>query len=405
MNFSWTIARRYLFAKKSTNAVNLITGIAVFGIAVGTAALLLVLSVFNGFEDLLSGLFGYFSPDIKVEAAKGKFFGADSSQIAQIRALPGVRFASETVEEIAFFEYNGSQDFGTIKGVDQWFAAVTSIDSTIREGHFLLEKNGEPMAVLGAGMRNKLSANIDDPFSTLMVYMPKKEETGALEKPFTSLPIRPAGTFAIQQDFDNQYVITNLDFARELLGGDSILSSIDIRLLPNTDPKAVSTKIKGIFGEKFTVKDRFEQNEAFLKLMRLEKWLSFAILSLTLLLMAFNLVGALWMLVLDKQKDLATLKSLGADDGGLRRIFLLEGLLLSGLGMAIGAGIAVLLYFLQKNYGLVRIPEGFLVSSYPIEMRALDFLPIAAVVLGIGLLASWPAANRAGRMPSYLKEE
>lgn len=406
MNFSWAIARRYLFAKKSTNVVNLITGIAVFGIAVGTAALILVLSVFNGFEDLLSGLFGYFSPDIKIEAAKGKFFTADSAKIAQIRALPGVQFASETVEEIAFFEYEGSQDFGTIKGVDHYFAAVTSLDSTIREGNYLLEKNGEQSAVLGAGMRNKLSANIDDPFSNLIVYMPKKEETGALEKPFTSLPIHPAGTFAIQQDFDNQYVITSLEFARELLGGDSLLSSIEIRLFPGTSPDAVSAKIRAILGgENFTVKNRYEQNEAFLKLMRLEKWLSFAILSLTLLLMAFNMVGALWMLVLDKQKDLSTLKSLGADDSSLRRVFLLEGLLLSGLGMAIGSGIAIILYFLQKKFGLVQIPEGFLVSSYPIEMRGLDFLPIAAVVLGIGVLASWPAANRAGRMPSYLKEE
>ncbi len=406
LNFSWTIARRYLFAKKSTNAVNLITGIAVFGIAVGTAALILVLSVFNGFESLLAGLFGYFSPDVKIEAAKGKFFPEDSSKIAQIRSLPGVAAASATVEETAFFEYNGSQDFGTLKGVDKYYAAVTHLDSTIREGVFSLERGGEPQAVLGAGMRNKLSANVDDPFSELTVYMPKKEEAGPMEKPFTSLSVRPAGTFAVQQDFDNQYVVSSLGFARELLGSDSILSSIEIRLRPGASVGSVKRQIAAILADPgLTVEDRFEQNEAFLKLMRLEKWLSFAILSLTLLLMAFNMVGALWMLVLDKQKDLSTLRSLGADEGAIRRVFLLEGLLLGGLGLAIGAAVAGVLYFLQKEYGLVRIPEGFLVSSYPIEMRAADFLPIAAVVVGIGLLAAWPAAARAGRVPAYLKEE
>jgi lipoprotein-releasing system permease protein len=357
-------------------------------------------------EDLLSGLFGYFSPDLKIEVVKGKFFQADSIKIAQIRAISGVSAASQTVEEIAFFEYQGSQDFGTIKGVDDQYLAVTRLDSTILEGKYLLKKGENAFAILGAGMRNKLSANVDDPFSTMTVYMPKKEETGALDKPFVSLPLAPAGTFSVQQDFDNEYVITDLGFVRELLSNDSLLSSIEIRVQKGTSPDELKPKIQAILGgENFKINNKNEQNAAFLKLMRLEKWMSFAILSLTLFLMAFNMVGALWMLVLDKQKDLATLKSLGATDAMLRQIFLLEGALLSLFGMAIGFGLAFLIYFLQKQYELVQVPEGFLVRALPIQLRVTDFLPIALVVLGIGFLASLPAANRAANVASYLRED
>ena len=406
MNFPFFVARRYLFAKRSTNAINIITGISVFGIAVGTMALILVLSVFNGFEDLLSDLFGHFNPELKVTPAKGKTFTVDSLTLTKIRTLPGVAVASETLEEIAFFEYEGAQDFGVLKGVDDRFARVNGIDSTIREGDYLLAEEGRNCAVLGAGMRNKLSINVHNPIAALTIYMPTEKQGGVLSKPVITRYAYPKGTFSIQQDFDNQYVLSNLPFVRELLDAPpETVSALEIKCRPGASTVQVKKDLAAILGEGFVFKDRYEQNEAFFKVMKLEKWMGYAITCLMLILMAFNMVGALWMIVLDKQKDISVLKSLGADDLTIRRIFLGEGLLLTALGMLIGMALAVALYVIQKTYGIVTIPQGFLVESYPISMRIWDFLPVSLTVLGIGLLASLPPARRAVRVPAFLREE
>lgn len=399
-------ARRYLFAKRSTNAINIITGISVGGIAIGTAALILVLSVFNGFEDLLSGLFGYFNPEVKVTAARGKTFVADSLTLEKIRALPDVAVLSETIEEIAFFEYEGSQDFGVLKGVDTYFAKVNDIDSTVLEGKYLLRQEDRNYVVLGAGLRNKLSVNVNDPLTTLAIYMPVEKTGGVLDKPFKTRFAYPAGTFAIQQEFDNQYVLSNLAFVRDLLEAPpGAVSALEIRCRPGGNTTRVKTGLRQILGEGFVIKDRYEQNEAFFKVMQLEKWMGFLITCLMLVLMAFNMVGALWMIVLDKQKDISVLKSIGADDRLVRRIFLSEGVLLTVLGMCIGFVLAIGVYAVQKNYGIVTIPQGFLVDSYPISMRLKDFLPVTLTVLTIGFLASLAPAARAARVPAFLREE
>lgn len=406
MSFPFLIARRYLFAKRSTNAINIITGISVLGVAIGTAALVLVLSVFNGFEDLLAGLFGHFNPQIKVTAAKGKTFEADSLLLTQLRDLPGVMYLSETLEEIAFFEYEGSQDFGVLKGVDESFARVNNIDSTVREGDYILQVEDRNCVVMGAGVRNKLSVNVHNVLSAMTVYMPTEEAGGVLDKPFKTRFVYPMGTFAIQQDFDNQYVLTNIAFMRDLLGVPSgTVSSLEIRCKPGAKVSEVKKQIRAMLGDSFTVRDEYEQNEAFFKVMQLEKWMGFAITSLMLVLMAFNTIGALWMIVLDKQKDISILKSMGATDNMVHRIFLLEGLLLTLLGMGIGLVLALALYFAQKTWGLVGIPQGFLVQSYPIAMRMGDFVPVILTVIGIGLLAALPPAQRAVRVPAYLREE
>ncbi len=406
MNFSLLIARRYLFAKRSTNAINIITGISVFGIAIGTAALLLVLSVFNGFEDLLSGLFGHFNPQVKITPSKGKTFAPDSLTLSRLRNLPGILLVSETLEEIAFFEYEGSQDFGVLKGVDELFARVNDIDSTVREGQYQLHIDDRNCAVLGAGMRNKLSINVESATQTLAVYMPTSEQKGVLDKPFKTRYLYPAGTFAIQQDFDNQYVLTNLDFMRDILDAPpGTVSALEIRCKPGAAVSSVKKQVREVMGEGYTVKDSYEQNEAFFKVMQLEKWMGFAITSLMLVLMAFNTIGALWMIVLDKQKDISVLKSMGATDRMVHRIFLFEGLLLTLLGMGIGLLLAIGLYALQKTYGIITIPQGFLVESYPIAMRIGDFLPVIATVIAIGLLAALPPAQRAVRVPAFLREE
>jgi lipoprotein-releasing system permease protein len=227
-----------------------------------------------------------------------------------------------------------------------------------------------------------------------------------LSKPFITRYAYPKGTFSIQQDFDNQYVLTNLTFVRELLEvKPGTVSSLEIKCKPGVSAATVKKDLAGILGEGFVLKDRFEQNEAFFKVMQLEKWMGYAITCLMLILMAFNMVGALWMIVLDKQKDISVLKSLGADDSAVRRIFLGEGLLLTAVGMIIGMVLAIGLYIIQKTYGIVSIPQGFLVEDYPISMRIWDFLPVTFTVLTIGLLASLPPAGRAVRVPAFLKEE
>ena len=406
MHFSLLIARRYLFAKRSTNAINIITSISVLGVAIGTAALILVLSVFNGFEDLLTDLFGHFNPEVKVTPAKGKTFPVDSLVLGRLRALPGVLYVSETLEEIAFFEYEGSQDFGSLKGVDSLFARVNGIDSTLREGRYVLQEEDRNCAVLGAGMRNKLSVNVNSPISTLTVYMPTEQAGSGLNKPFKTRLVYPVGTFAIQQEFDNQYILSNLEFVRELLDAPpGTVSALEFKCRPRANIASVKASIEGILGPAFVVKDQYQQNEAFFKVMQLEKWMAFAITSLMLILMAFNTIGALWMIVLDKQKDISILKSLGATDRTVRTIFLLEGFLLTLFGMLLGIVLALVLYFIQKQYGIISIPQGFLVESYPIAMRMKDFVPVSATVLGIGLLASLAPALRAERVPAFLREE
>jgi len=409
MNLSLRIARRYLFAKKSTNAINIITGIAVFGIAVGSAALVLVLSVFNGFEDLISSMYSNFNPDVKVVPAKGKNFEADSIMLEELRSIEGVAQVSSTLEEVAFFEYKDNQDFGSLKGVDENFADVVGIDSTVREGEYRFNEGKRELAILGLGMRNKLSTNVGDRFTELAVYMPKRDTRpgpfGLSAQPFRRRYIYPGGTFVIQQEFDNQYVLSSIGFARDLLGFDNEVSALEFRLEDGANKTAVIERIETYMGEGFNVKDRFEQEEAFMKLMQVEKWLSYAIASLMMLMVAFNMIGALWMIVLEKQKDIAILKSMGTLNTSIRNIFINEGLLLSLLGLGIGFVLAIALYIIQTTVGIVSVPGNFIVDAYPISMRWIDFLVVGLTVIIIGLLASLPPALRAMRVSALIREE
>ncbi len=405
MNLPFKIARRYLFAKKSTNAINIISGISVFGLSVGTAALILVLSVFNGFEDLITGMFSNFNPDVKVTPLKGKTFELEDDKLTQIKSLEGVDFVSKTLEETAIFQYKGSEDFGTIKGVDEFYHQVTSIDSTIREGVYKLKDEHRTLGVLGVGLRNKLSVNVGDFLSTLSIYMPKRKQVGPTGTPFKKKEIYPVGTFVIQQDFDNEYLLTSLEFVQKLLSVKNEISSLEIKLSDHTDQDLTVGAIQKILGDQFAVKDRYQQDEAFLKLMNIEKWMSYAILSLTLILVAFNMIGALWMIVLDKKNDIAILKSMGATKELVRNIFLSEGLLLCLLGLVSGFLIAILLYGSQKTFGIVPIPDGFVVDAYPISMRLPDFIIVALTVIAIGIVASIPPALRAARVQALIRED
>ena len=375
------------------------------GISIGTAALVIVLSVFNGFEDLLMGLFSRFNPDVKITVAEGKTFEPNAEQLTSLRSLPSVYFVSETLEEIAFFEYGDSRDFGIVKGVDDYYDEVTGIDTTIFEGGYKLKIGERFLAIMGGGMRNKLQVDIEDPFELLNVYMAKRKSVGALEQQFKRRYAYPVGTFKIQQDFDSQYIIVSLEFARELIGAYDEASALEIKLKPDADIPTAIANMERIMGEGYLIKDRYQQDASFLKLMNIEKWLSFAILCLTLILVAFNMIGSLWMIVLEKKGDIAILKSMGATEQTIRNVFLNEGLLLCGLGLIIGFGIAFLLYFSQKAFGIVPIPEGFVVDAYPISMRLVDLFAVMAVVIFIGLIASFPAALRAMKVPVLIRDE
>ena len=408
---------------KEVNAIHIITGIAVLGIAIGTAALVLVLSVFNGFEDLITDMYSNFNPDVKVTPVEGKTFAVDTALLEDIQSINGVEYVAQSLEEIAFFEntvrkkrrdsiyFDRMQDFGIIKGVDENFRYVTNLDSTIRGGEYLLKKGSTNYAILGLGIWNKLGIRSMrdqsgmESYKAINVYMPKREVKSPFEQQFKRRLVYPAGAFMIQQDFDNQYIITSLKFARELLSVKDEVSALEIKLDPAYSKVATIDSIAVVMGPEFEVKDRYQQEEAFLKLMKVEKWLSYAIVSLMMLMVAFNMIGALWMIVLEKKQDIAILKSMGAQDNTIRNIFLSEGLLLSFLGIVVGMVSALTIYGIQKSIGIVSIPGDFIVEAYPTSIRLLDFIIVAITVSVIGFLASVPAARKAMSVSALIREE
>jgi len=401
--FSFNLARRYLFAKKSTRAINIISAISVFGLSIGAAALILILSVFNGLEDLIGKLSGTFNPDIKITAALGKNFNTDSFPLEKIKTLKGIKSYSFCLEELALFEYEQNQVFGKLKGVDTSYLRVNNMDSALVAGKFVFNVQEKQMAVLGSGIDIKLNADVENPFFPLKVYMPQNTGNDALEKPFRVMTLVPSGVFAIQQDFDNEYVLSSLAFAQEIMGLDRRASSLEIRISEQSNPSEVSARLQSALGDTYAVKDRNMQDESIRKLMNLEKWLAYAILCLMLVLIAFNLIGALWMIVIDKKQDISILKSMGCDDKKIRNIFLGLGAMYSLLGMVFGTVIAVTLYILQKKVGLIHMPQQFVVDTYPVSLRTDDLLIVCATVLVIGILASLLPAIKSGKLNESIR--
>jgi lipoprotein-releasing system permease protein len=403
MRFPFLIARRYLFSKKRTNAINIITGIAMLGIGVGTAALILVLSVFNGFESLLSDLMNSMNADLKVAPAAGKTFTVDSAMLARIRQVQGVHSVSLALEETVLLEYEGNQDFCTLKGVDDHYNKTTTIDSALVHGEFLLHQKEFEYLILGGGIAHRLSIDTDDPFTPVSVYLARRNVRGPLDQPFKKQLAYPIGTFSIKQDYDYQYVFSSLEFMRSLVErpGEASFIEVDIE---GTGGR-IKEQVQRAVGDDFVVQDRFEQNAALFRLMNIEKWLSYAIAGLALAIVSFNLIGALWMIVLDKKQDISVLRAMGASTRQIRDTILLEGVMICIVGVGGGILLAGTAYVLQKHFGLVGVPEGFVVDAYPIVLRISDFAVVTITVLGIGLLASILPARKAAMIPTYLREE
>ena len=405
MNVISAIARRYLFAHKGTHFINIISGVTIFGLSVGSAALILVLSVFNGFEDLIASMINSFNPDLKVIPTQGKFFDDDTLLIEDLLKIEGVVDVSRTIEETAIFEYDRLPTPGTMKGVDAHFQEVSGIDSTMIEGPFLLRDEKADYAILGSGVARNLSVDVLNVFQGLSIHMPDRNASAGSTRPYRTKVVRPIGVFSVQQDIDLEYVLIPIDVAQSLLGRSGQISGLEIKVDESRVELAqIERSVQARVGEALNVQTLYEQDEEFLKLMNIEKWMAYLITSLMLLLITFNLIGCLWMIVLDKKQDIAILKAMGSTANFIRKVFLRLGMYFTGGGLLIGIALAIVLYFLQKQFGLISIGPGFVVDTYPIKMKISDVMIVSMTVLIIGFLASIPAANRASRLGSHIRE-
>jgi len=413
MNFLF--AWRYFKAKKTTNAINIIAWISIVAIVIGTASLVLVLSVFNGFEGLVKELYSSFYPDIKISPASGKQITLTQQQIEKIRLLKTVKAVSLVAEEKAVLQNRASTDDSLdyqsivfIKGVDDNYTSVTSVAEHMIDGKFEIGSPEQPFLVLGADISNAANAFTTNP-RPLVLYMPRKGDVN-LADPLQSLSseaVYTSGAFRIQQDFDSRYAITNLAFVKQMLSMDSnSYSAAEIAVIPGADVDDTRDELKKIFGNSYLVQNRFEQNAGLYSVMRIEKWIIYAILSLILVVAAFNMVGALTMLVLEKKQDISVLHAMGAGRSFIQKIFLSEGILLSVIGGGVGMLCAFVLGVMQTKYHLIPLQGStFMISYFPVKMVPSDFILVGITVLVIALIASWIPARKAAKQQFILRDD
>ncbi len=391
MKVSLYIAKRYLFAKKSRNAINIISTISVAGVMVGTMALITVLSVFNGLETMVRSIFNTSDPEIKIAPVKGKFFLPDTAVMKQLSSIKGVAVWAEVLEENALLKYEDQQFIATIKGVSDNYTDVTDLDTAMWDGEFILRDSIRSYAVAGLGVANYLGMRLNF-VAPLAVYIP--ERTASLnispEKAFARKYITFSGIFAVEQEFDSKYIFVPISFLRDLLNYTNEISSIEIKLAPGADTKKTQKTITALFGKNFIVQNRYEQQEIFYKVMKGERLAIFVILTFILLIASFNIIGSLTMLIIEKERDIGVLRSLGANDTLIKKIFIFEGWLISAIGTAGGLIIGFILCLIQQEFSIIKLSgDSLLLRAYPVEMRLSDFFIVAATVLAIGYWAAW----------------
>ncbi|EFI73404.1 MULTISPECIES: FtsX-like permease family protein [Segatella] len=397
MNFPFFIARRYLFSKKSTHAINIISAISVVGVAVATTALVIVLSVFNGFHDLVASLFTSFDPQLTVVPVTGKTVPNDDPILTQIKALPQIDIASETIEDQALAVYNNKQAMVTVKGVEDNFSDLTHIKEILYgDGEYELHAANLQYGVIGIRLAQDLGTGAKWN-GYLKIYAPQREgqlDMSNLDGGFVvdSL-ISPGVVFSVKQSkYDAGYILTSIEFARNLFGQQGMLSALELRLKPGSDLDAVKMKIQQLAGDKYRVMDRFEQQEDTFKIMSIEKFIAYIFLSFILIVACFNIVGSLSMLIIDKKEDVVTLRNLGATDKQITRVFLFEGRMISAIGAIIGVLLGLLLCLIQQEFGIVALGDSegsFIVNAYPVSVHYVDVLVIFLTVILIGWLAVW----------------
>jgi len=403
--FAW----RYFNAKKSTNAINIIAWVSVLAMGTGTAALIILLSVFNGFEDLVKSLYTDFYTDLKVSPASGKILQLTEEQKQKIAAWPGVGAVSMTVEEKALLQNGNYPALVAIKGVDGNYQKVTNVAGRLIRGKFLLGDEDKPAIVMGAGVENALGVESDRSILPLTVYLPKRGMNNIeLADPLQSLSadnIAASGAFAIQQDFDNNYAITNIDFVKRMMGLQANeYGAVEIAISDKTKEADIKNGLQQWLGKNYTVETMYEQNRGLYTTMRNEKWFIFVLLSFILVVAAFTMIGALTMLVLEKQKDIQILKAMGGSTGMVQKIFLSEGLLLAGIGGTGGIVLAFIIGWAQVKFKLIKLQGStFLIDHYPVKFIASDVLLVFVTVVLIALIASWFPSRKAAIEPIALK--
>jgi lipoprotein-releasing system permease protein len=391
MNFPFYISRRYLFAKKSHNVINIISIISLIGVATGVAALVIVLSVFNGFDSLIKKLYSNIDAEIKVQLVEGKAFSVANPEIEKLRSLTGIAVFSEILEENALFRYKERQHIGMIKGVSRNYAELTGIDSMVIDGQFQLWRGSQYLAVMGQGVAYYLNANLAQ-FDPLTVYVPKRGKVSSISPAgeFVIKGIMPSGVFAIEQEFDSKYVIVPIEFARILLDYKDEATSIELKSQNGVNIEALREKVQALVGSKYKVLNRYQQNESLYRTMKSEKFAIGLILSLILVIASFNIIGSLSMLILDKRKDVETLRNIGADNELIQKIFLVEGMLITMGGTFVGTVFGLIICWLQSTFGLVKLQGtgSFIIDAYPVDIQMFDISIVLATVITIGYLAA-----------------
>jgi lipoprotein-releasing system permease protein len=391
MNIPFYIAQRYLFAKKS-RLVNWISGVSTVSIAVGTAALILILSVFNGFSSLIERMYNSFDPDLKIEVIEGKYFYDDEINLSEIAEIKGVSVVVPVLEEEVLLRYNDNQLLATVKGVGENFEKLTNIEKQITDGDYFLSEDETPFTVVGYGIYFAMGMNPRNQFQPIEFYVPKRGQTTNMmsSEAFSVDYALPAGSFSTIPEYDEKYIITSLDFAQTLIGAEEEISAIEIGLTSDANLSRVQRQIQALAGEDFSVKNRIQQKEIHYKTIQSERLSVILILSFILLIATFNMIGSLLMVIYDKRKDITILRSMGASTSMLRQIFWLEGLMIACVGgffgLFLGGGIA----WLQQRFGFLKLGggEGFIVQAYPVQLQFSDFFLVFAIVLIIGLVSS-----------------
>ena len=397
MNFPFYIARRYLFSKKSTHAINVISLISVLGVAVATMALVVVLSGFNGFSDLVASFFTNFDPQLKIEATKGKAMPADDPLLVKVKHLPGVEVATECVQDQALAVYHDKQAMVTVKGVEDNFDSLTHISNILYgDGDFTLHVANLQYGVIGIRLAQDLGTGVTWQ-DYLQIYAPQREGQYDASNPTNAFVkdslVSPGALFQVKQSkYDQGYVITSIDFARRIFNRQGEITSLELRMKPGVDIDNAKEEIQAMLGDKYKVLDRYEQQADTFNIMRIEKLFAYVFLTFILMVSCFNIIGSLSMLIIDKKNDVITLRNLGATDGQIRRIFLFEGRMISAAGAVIGIVLGLILCWLQQTYGLVQLGDqagNFVVNAYPISVHPEDILLIFLTVILVGWLSVW----------------
>lgn len=397
MNFPLFIARRYLFSRKSTHAINVISAISVIGVAVATMALVIVLSVFNGFYDLVASLLTNFDPQLEVVPTKGKTAASDDPILTRIRQLPQVDVATESIEEQALAVYHDKQAMVTVKGVEDNFAELSHINEILYgNGEFSLQAANLQYGTPGLLLAYNLGLSTEWEGS-LYIFAPKREGQLDMANPTQGFVVDSLITSGVvfnvkQAKYDRDYILTSIAFARNLFDLQGRLTSLELRLKPGSDLDAVKAEMQSIAGDKFRVMDRFEQQEDTFRIMSIEKLMAYIFLTFILIVACFNIIGSLSMLIIDKKDDVVTLRNLGASDHQIVRVFLFEGRMISAMGAVIGVALGLLLCWLQQEFGLVSLGESegtFIINAYPVSVHYTDVLLVFITVIAVGWLSVW----------------